>query len=361
MDASALSSRDSCRAARRAGGSGRARRRCGYPLPGRRSSSCSCRVLERLGRARVDEVVVVAGAYPLELDGVRVAVCPDWEHGPGASLRCGLSALPSGTEAAVVVLADGPDLAPEAVDRILEAWRAGAGPLVAASYGGERGHPLLLARELWQAVPDEGLRALQPVLVPATTSARPATSIGRKTSSETQAAPAGRPHPGLRRPRPRSRSRLRGLAAARLGSGRGQQGDPRFGPALPRRARDPADNADSDGRGRHPDPGRDRHEHPLRAARRRLSGRRRRLLRGEPPTRVGGADKGRARSEAVDEETGPSSFRVDFSRGDDCLSLLTYGMAPGHVGEPTFVLSVESGDGPCPDPNRPSSRPLPCR
>ena len=55
-------------------------------------------------------------------------------------------------------------------------------------------------------------------------------------------------------------------------------------------------------------------------------------------------------SEVVDEETGPISFRVDFSRGDDCLSLLTYGMAPGHVGEPTFVLSVESGDGPCAEP-----------
>jgi CTP:molybdopterin cytidylyltransferase MocA len=123
------------------------------------------RVLEQLGRAHVDEAVVVAGAYPLELDGVRVALCPDWELGPGASLRCGLSALPSGTEAAVVVLADGPDLAPEAVDRVLQTWRAGAGPLVAASYGGERGHPLVLARELWRAVPDEGLRAFQPVLV----------------------------------------------------------------------------------------------------------------------------------------------------------------------------------------------------
>ena len=42
----------------------------------------------------------------------------------------------------------------------------------------------------------------------------------------------------------------------------------------------------------------------------------------------------------------PTSFRVDFSRGDDCLSLLTYGMAEGHVGEPTFVLSVQSGEGP---------------
>jgi hypothetical protein len=55
-------------------------------------------------------------------------------------------------------------------------------------------------------------------------------------------------------------------------------------------------------------------------------------------------------SEATEEATAPASFRVDFSRDDDCLSLFTYGMAPGHVGDPTFVLSVESGDGPCPEP-----------
>jgi hypothetical protein len=55
-------------------------------------------------------------------------------------------------------------------------------------------------------------------------------------------------------------------------------------------------------------------------------------------------------SGAEEAETAPSSFRVDFSRGDDCLSLLTYGMAPGHIGDPTFALSVESGDGPCPEP-----------
>lgn len=54
--------------------------------------------------------------------------------------------------------------------------------------------------------------------------------------------------------------------------------------------------------------------------------------------------------EAEAQETAPSSFRVDFSRDDDCLSLLTYGMAPGHVGERTYALSAQSGDGPCPDP-----------
>ncbi len=55
-------------------------------------------------------------------------------------------------------------------------------------------------------------------------------------------------------------------------------------------------------------------------------------------------------SEAQVDEAAPSSFRVDFSRGDDCLSLLTYGMAPGHVGDPTFALSAQSEDGPCPEP-----------
>jgi CTP:molybdopterin cytidylyltransferase MocA len=125
------------------------------------------RVLERLAEAGFEDVVVVAGAYPLETAGsARVVSCPDWEAGPGASLRCGLAALTADAEAAVVVLADGPNLSPEAVDRVLQAWRDGDVPLVAASYNGDRGHPIVLARDLWGSVPDEGLRAFDPMLVP---------------------------------------------------------------------------------------------------------------------------------------------------------------------------------------------------
>jgi CTP:molybdopterin cytidylyltransferase MocA len=123
-------------------------------------------VLERLAEAAVEEVVVVAGAYPLEAGSARVVSCPDWEAGPGASLRCGLAALPPEAQVAVVVLADGPNLSPEAVDRVLTAWRGGDAPLVAASYNGDRGHPIVVARGLWDSVPDEGLRAFEPVLVP---------------------------------------------------------------------------------------------------------------------------------------------------------------------------------------------------
>jgi nicotine blue oxidoreductase len=122
-------------------------------------------VLARLAAARsVGQIVVVAGAHPLAA-AARVVDCPHWSRGPGASLRCGLGALPRDAEAAVVVLADGPNLAPAAVDRVVEAWRAGGGPVVAASYGGERGHPVVLARSVWNEIPDEGARALTPVLV----------------------------------------------------------------------------------------------------------------------------------------------------------------------------------------------------
>jgi CTP:molybdopterin cytidylyltransferase MocA len=119
-------------------------------------------VLDALRLSSVDGVVVVSGAHPLEVESVP---CPDWERGPGASLRCGLAALPASAEAALVVLADGPELDPRAVDRVVESWRAEGGDVVAASYGGVRLHPVLLARAAWGLVPDEGARALDARLV----------------------------------------------------------------------------------------------------------------------------------------------------------------------------------------------------
>ena len=113
----------------------------------------------------VDHLVVVAGAHDLETDA-EVVRCAEWERGPGASLRCGLEALPDETAAAVVVLADGPDLAPEAIDRLLEVWHESAAEVVAATYGGIRLHPVLLARAAWSLVPDEGARGLPALLVP---------------------------------------------------------------------------------------------------------------------------------------------------------------------------------------------------
>jgi CTP:molybdopterin cytidylyltransferase MocA len=122
-------------------------------------------VLRRVRESSVDEIVVVAGAHPLQTDA-RLVRCPDWELGPGASLRCGLEALDGEVNAAVILLADGPNLSPEAVDRVVAAWREGAGEVIAASYDGDRGHPVVLGRPIWSQIPPEGARALDPVLVP---------------------------------------------------------------------------------------------------------------------------------------------------------------------------------------------------
>ena len=120
-------------------------------------------VLAALAQADVAPVVVVQGAYQLEAPGARIVDCSRWTDGPGASLRCGLEALDPAVTHAVVVLADGPNLDPRAVTRVLDNRAEGA--IVTASYDGNRSHPVVLARSVWSEVPDEGARALDPVLV----------------------------------------------------------------------------------------------------------------------------------------------------------------------------------------------------
>jgi len=126
-------------------------------------------VLGRLMQTGVDQIVVVEGAYTLETvsrlrrETVSFVRADDWERGPGASLRAGLASLGPDATHALVVLADGPNLDPRAVERLVEAHDQG--PVLAASYDGVRSHPVLLAREVWSSIPDEGARALEPILV----------------------------------------------------------------------------------------------------------------------------------------------------------------------------------------------------
>ena len=123
-------------------------------------------VVERVRASdAIDDVVVVLGAHEVETSA-RVVQCEEWECGPGASLRCGLAVLGEDVEAAVVILGDGPELDPHAIDRVVAAWRESGAERVGATYGGVRLHPLLVARSAWTHVPDEGLRGLPAQFVP---------------------------------------------------------------------------------------------------------------------------------------------------------------------------------------------------
>ncbi|MYY03604.1 MULTISPECIES: nucleotidyltransferase family protein [unclassified Streptomyces] len=97
------------------------------------------------------------------LDGCAVTVNEEWTEGMGSSLRAGLGALAdTGADAALVLLVDQPGIDARAVARVRAACRDRTS-LVAASYAGERGHPVLFGADLWAdiaagAVGDQGAR-----------------------------------------------------------------------------------------------------------------------------------------------------------------------------------------------------------
>ncbi|MCT2594096.1 nucleotidyltransferase family protein [Streptomyces sp. N2-109] len=115
-------------------------------------------------------VRVVLGAAASEvrdradLSGCLLLENADWEQGMGSSLRTALGALDgTKTDAALVLLVDQPGIGAAAVSRVRRACHSPAS-LAAASYGGRRGHPVLLGAGHWpgilrDAAGDKGARA----------------------------------------------------------------------------------------------------------------------------------------------------------------------------------------------------------
>ena len=125
---------------------------------GERLVDRSVRVLTEAGCA---PIVVVLGAWLGEVPDAITVVNKEWAAGMGSSLRAGLGyLLTTPAQSALVTLVDLPGLTALGCARVVS---SSAG-VAAATFQGERGHPVKFGREHWadiiaSAHGDQGARA----------------------------------------------------------------------------------------------------------------------------------------------------------------------------------------------------------
>ncbi len=127
-------------------------------------------VADQLLSSPLRDVCVVVGhdgdevAQRLSGRRVRIVSNPDYASGMLSSVRCGLRALPKACEWVLVALGDQPAVAPEWIEKLLEAMTTSGKGIVVPVYEGRRGHPLLMAARYRDEVltkhDDVGLRGL---------------------------------------------------------------------------------------------------------------------------------------------------------------------------------------------------------
>ena len=128
------------------------------------------RVVEIALASPLESVVVVLGAnaeriFPI-LEGklVQVVVNRDWPEGIASSIRAGLLAIGPEAEAAIFFLADQPFVKPDTVAAIIRSYYQTRKPIVAPTYKGIRGNPVLFDRstflELASLRGDKGGRSI---------------------------------------------------------------------------------------------------------------------------------------------------------------------------------------------------------
>jgi molybdenum cofactor cytidylyltransferase len=118
----------------------------------------------------VDELVVVIGhqaemiAALLHDQPVRLQRNASWSQGMGTSLAAGISALPAGADAVLVMLCDQYRIIANDLFDLVDAWRAEPTRVVAARWEGACGPPAIFPRsffaELAMLAGDRGARGL---------------------------------------------------------------------------------------------------------------------------------------------------------------------------------------------------------
>ncbi len=128
-------------------------------LPWGKSHTVISRVVDVLYNAGANPIVVVTGGAHTDISTAlqgHPATCvvnPQYENGSMlTSLQVGLAALPADVSACLVALGDQPQIEPGIVVGLLALYQEKLPLLLVPSYQMRRGHPWVIARELWDEI-----------------------------------------------------------------------------------------------------------------------------------------------------------------------------------------------------------------
>ncbi len=106
-------------------------------------------------RSSVQETLVVVGHRAdqigtlLQNRPISLVVNEDWQEGLSSSVQAGLQALSARYEACLFVLGDQPNVTADLINNMLERYHRTLATIVAPSYRGRRGNPVLFSRSLF--------------------------------------------------------------------------------------------------------------------------------------------------------------------------------------------------------------------
>ncbi|MDA0243553.1 MAG: nucleotidyltransferase family protein [Chloroflexi bacterium] len=144
--------------------------------------------LTQVQASAVAEVLLISGGYREEVEAVAQKYGVAVVHNPAFATGEMLSSLQTGLRhlrgrageppaAVLVMLGDLPFIPTALINQLLAGFAGGLGQIIAPSYEGRRGHPVIIGRELWEdvlalpptAAPRDLFRQHPPTLLPVTT------------------------------------------------------------------------------------------------------------------------------------------------------------------------------------------------
>jgi molybdenum cofactor cytidylyltransferase len=128
-------------------------------------------IILNLRHAGIEKIKVVLGHHAekiqqvLDLAGVQVVLNRHYQRGQTSSLQGGLAALREfSPEAVILCLVDHPAVTADVMRRLRERFEEGRASVVIPTYEGQRGHPVVISRELFPELlalrPNEGANTI---------------------------------------------------------------------------------------------------------------------------------------------------------------------------------------------------------